>query len=133
MRKALAEFLRALADLGGNPNAFIVVNLGDADVEVDFVCEGDVERRSACACYVPRDARPRECAKQESDVFLRKRGSPAEGPELWCVEVCGHVAKCKQPTKSEPLSRRGKSVRGAQTRGWMWGLGGLPHAEADGP
>jgi hypothetical protein len=26
---------------------------------------------------------------------LRKRGSPAEGPEVWCVDVSGHVAKSK--------------------------------------
>jgi hypothetical protein len=93
--EALAELLRALADLDSDPSALIVVDLGDANVEDDFVCEGDVEWRRACACFVPRDARPGECAKQESDVFLRKRGSPAEGPEVWCVDVSGHVAKSK--------------------------------------
>ena len=93
--EALAELLRALADLGGDPSALIVVDLGDANVEDDFVCEGDVERRRAYAGFVPRDAGPGECAKQESDVFLRKRGSPAEGPEVWCVDVSGHVAKSK--------------------------------------
>ncbi len=93
--EALSELLGALADLGGDSSALIVVDLGDGNVEDDFVCEGDVERRRADAGLVPRDAGPGECAKQESDVFLRKRGSPAEGPEVWCVDVSGHGAKSK--------------------------------------
>ena len=62
----------AFANVLRYPQQLIFVDLGDAGSEDDFVCEGDLEGRSARASFVARDAGSCEGTKEEGDVFLRE-------------------------------------------------------------
>ena len=89
------ELARLLVDGTGDSAQIVFVDLSDGDLEDDFVCEGDVEGRGACASFVPGNARPGESAEEKRDVLLRKRGSPAQSPEVWDGDVSCHVSKFK--------------------------------------
>lgn len=56
---------------------------------------GDLEGRGARAGFVPRDARSGEGSEKEGHVFLGKRGSSAQGLEVWGDDVSCHMSKFK--------------------------------------
>lgn len=82
-------------DLPSNAEQLFLVDLSDCDLEDDFVCEGDLEGRGARAGFVPRDASPGEGSEEECHVFLRKRGPPAQGLQIWGDDMSCHVSKFK--------------------------------------
>lgn len=102
--QALVERARLFANLCGHPTQVVFIDVSDGDLEDNFVCEGNVEGRDACAGFVSRNPRPGEGSEEECDVLLGESGSPAQSPEVWDGDVSCHVSKCKQTIKrARPL------------------------------